>query len=89
MITIKVSRSYRPWFGGAAELKVDGPNPGTLAELLSGLQQAHPGFPRLPVKDLSRLRATVLFYSDGHFLQPEDSVPSDAVIELLPPTAGG
>lgn len=89
MITIKVSRSYRPWFGGAAELKVDRPNPGTLAGLLQGLQQAYPACPRLPLEDLSRLRATVLFYCGGHLLRPEDAIAPGAVIELLPPTAGG
>jgi molybdopterin converting factor small subunit len=88
MITIKISRSYRPWFGGAAELQWETKRLGTLAELLSDLQQAYPSCPRLP-EDLSRLRAIVLFYSDGHFLRPQDVVPAGAVLELLPPTAGG
>ena len=78
--------------GGARHLDLDLPD-GTLAELLDELELAHPVLVRRLRDETGALRRYVNVYIDGIDVRGQrglaSAVGADAVVRVLPSTAGG
>jgi molybdopterin converting factor small subunit len=89
-VTVRVPTTLRPLSGGASEVEVEG---STLAEVLSALDAAHPGFSdRLLDGDGALRRFVNVFVAeeDVRFLQGLDTpVPSGETVSIIPAVAGG
>jgi len=80
----------RPISGGASTVKVEG---STLAEVLAGLDAAHPGFNERLFDEDGKLRKFVnLFVADDdvRYLDGLDTpVPDGETVSIMPAVAGG
>jgi molybdopterin synthase sulfur carrier subunit len=89
-VTVRIPTQLRTLSGGAAEVQVDG---STVAEVLKGLDSAHPGFGERLFDDGGELRRFVNVFvadEDIRFLQGIDTPVSDAqVVSIVPAVAGG
>ena len=78
--------------GGARQLDLDLPY-GTLAQLLDELERAHPVLVRRLRDETGALRRYVNVYIDGIDVRGQSGLASavgeDAVVRVLPSTAGG
>jgi molybdopterin synthase sulfur carrier subunit len=89
-VSVRIPTILRTYTGGQAEVTVD---PGTLREVLSGLDAAYPGLAGRLVDDTGNLRRFVNVYvgeEDVRFAQGlETPVPSGAHVSVIPAVAGG
>jgi molybdopterin converting factor small subunit len=89
-VSVRIPTQLRTLTGGAGEVPVDG---GTVGEVLTALDRAHPGFaPRLFDDDGGLRRFVNVFVADEdvRFLQGLDTPVSDGqVVSIVPAVAGG
>ena len=87
---VRIPTQLRSLSGGVAEVKVEG---GTVGEVLSALDAAHPGFRGRLFDDEGRLRRFVNVFvadEDVRFLQGLDSAVADGqTVSIVPAVAGG
>jgi len=89
-VTVRVPTTLRPLSGGNKQVEVA---PGTLAEVIAGLESAHPGFAGRLLDDSGDLHKFVNVFVDDddvRYLQGLDTVVADGVtVSLIPAVAGG
>ncbi len=89
-VTVRIPTTLRPLAGGNSTVKVEGE---TLAEVLGGLEAAHPGFRERLFDDDGKLRRFVnLFVADDdvRYLDGLDTkVPDGETVSIIPAVAGG
>jgi sulfur-carrier protein len=89
-VTVRIPTTLRPLSGGKSEVQVA---PGTLSEVLAGLESDHPGFRDRLLDDAGSLRRFVnVFVSDDdvRYLQGLDTeVPDGETVAIIPAVAGG
>ena len=89
-VTVRIPTTLRPISGGTAEVQVDGT---TLAQVLTALDQRHPGFKARLFDDEGGLRRYVNVFvadDDVRFLQGLDTlVPDGETVSIIPAVAGG
>lgn len=89
-VSVRIPTILRTYTGGQAEVATD---PGTLREVLAGLDAAYPGLAGRLVDDTGNLRRFVNVYvgeEDVRFAQGlETPVPSGAHVSVIPAVAGG
>lgn len=89
-VTVRIPTTLRPLSGGNATVQVEG---GTLREVLTALDAAHPGFrDRLFDDDGNQRRFVNLFVADDdvRYLQGLDTVvPDGETVSIIPAVAGG
>ncbi|MFN2505727.1 MAG: ubiquitin-like small modifier protein 1 [Acidimicrobiales bacterium] len=87
---VRIPTQLRSLSGGEAEVAVEG---GTVAEVLTALEAAHPGFHGRLFDDDGKLRRFVNVFvadEDVRFLQGlATEVPSGQVVSIIPAVAGG
>ena len=90
MATVRIPTQLRTLSGGAAEVAVTG---GTVAEVLAGLETAHPGFQARLFDDGGQLRRFVNVFvaeEDVRFLKGLDTTVTDGTtVSIIPAVAGG
>lgn len=89
-VTVRIPTTLRTLTAGASEVSVEG---GTVGEVLSALDAAHPGFRDRLLDEGGKLRRFVnVFVSDDdvRFLQGLDTpVPAGETVAIVPAVAGG
>ena len=89
-VSVRIPTILRKFTGGQAEVTAD---PGTLREVLAGLDATYPGLAGRIVDDTGQLRRFVNVYvgeEDVRFAQGlETPVPSGAHVSVIPAVAGG
>ena len=89
-VTVRIPTTLRPISGGASTVQLD---PGTINEVLQGLEKAHPGFgDRLFDEDGALRRFVNVFVADEdvRFLQGLDTPVADGqTVAIIPAVAGG
>ena len=89
-VSVRIPTILRTYTGGSAEVTAD---PGTLREVLAGLDAAYPGLAGRIVDEMGNLRRFVNVYvgeEDVRFAQGmETPVPSGAHVSVIPAVAGG
>jgi molybdopterin synthase sulfur carrier subunit len=89
-VIVRIPTTLRPITGGQSEVKVEG---GTLAEVLSSLDAAHPGFKDRLFDEEGQLRRFVNVFvadDDVRYLQGLDTpVPDGETVSIIPAVAGG
>jgi molybdopterin converting factor small subunit len=89
-VSVRIPTILRTYTGGQAEVTAD---PGTLREVLIGLDATYPGLSGRIVDDTGNLRRFVNVYvgeEDVRFAQGlETPVPSGAHVSVIPAVAGG
>jgi sulfur-carrier protein len=89
-VSVRIPTILRTFTGGQAEVTAD---PGTLREVLAGLDATYPGLAGRLVDDAGNLRRFVNVYvgeEDVRFAQGlETPVPSGAHVSVIPAVAGG
>jgi molybdopterin converting factor small subunit len=89
-VSVRIPTILRTYTGGQAEVTTD---PGTLREVLTGLDTSYPGLSGRIVDDAGNLRRFVNVYvgeEDVRFAQGlETPVPSGAHVSVIPAVAGG
>jgi len=89
-VSVRIPTILRTFNGGQAEVTAD---PGTLREVLAGLDATYPGLAGRIVDDTGKLRRFVNVYvgeEDVRFAQGlETPVPSGAHVSVIPAVAGG
>jgi sulfur-carrier protein len=89
-VSVRIPTILRTFTGGQAEVTTD---PGTLREVLAGLDATYPGLSGRIVDDTGNLRRFVNVYvgeEDVRFAQGlETPVPSGAHVSVIPAVAGG
>ncbi len=89
-ITVRIPTQLRSLSGGAGEVAVEG---ATVAEVLKGLNDAHPGFDERLFDDAGALRRFVNVFvadEDIRFLDGIDTAVTDGqVVSIIPAVAGG
>jgi len=87
---VRIPTQLRSLTGGSSEVTVDG---STVAEVLKGLDAAHPGFAERLFDDNGSLRRFVNVFLDDEdvrFLQNLDTPVSDnQTLSIVPAVAGG
>ncbi|HVL26766.1 MAG TPA: ubiquitin-like small modifier protein 1 [Acidimicrobiales bacterium] len=87
---VRIPTQLRSLSGGDAEVKVDG---ATVAEVLTGLEAAHPGFAERIFDGDGKLRRFVNVFvadEDVRFLQGLDTPVADGqTVSIIPAVAGG
>ncbi len=90
MATVRVPTQLRTLSGGDAEVTVAG---GTVGEVLTALETAHPGFQARLFDEGGQLRRFVNVFvadEDVRFLQGLDTAVSDnQTVSIIPAVAGG
>ena len=90
MPVIRIPNTLRPLTGGAGEVLIDGAD---LADLLAGLEDAHPGFQERLLTTDGRLRGFVNVFVDDTECRRLDGLATplqaDTVISIVPAVAGG
>ncbi len=88
--TVRIPTTLRPLSGGASSVQLEG---STLAEVLAGLESAHPGFRDRLLDDSGALRRFVNVFvadDDVRYLQGlETPVKDGDTISIIPAVAGG
>ena len=89
-VSVRIPTILRTYTGGQAEVTA---GPGTLREVLAGLDATYPGLAGRIVDDTGNLRRFVNVYvgeEDVRFAQGmETPVPSGAHVSVIPAVAGG
>ena len=89
-VSVRIPTILRTFTGGSAEVTAE---PGTLREVLAGLDASYPGLAGRIVDDAGNLRRFVNVYvgeEDVRFAQGmETPVPSGAHVSVIPAVAGG
>ncbi|HCU96026.1 MAG TPA: molybdopterin synthase sulfur carrier subunit [Actinobacteria bacterium] len=89
-VSVRIPTILRTYTGGSAEVTAE---PGTLREVIAGLDVAYPGLAGRIVDDTGNLRRFVNVYvgeEDVRFAQGmETTVPAGAHISVIPAVAGG
>jgi sulfur-carrier protein len=89
-VTVRIPTQLRSLAGGAAEVPIEG---STVADVLKGLDGAHPGFGERLFDDKGELRRFVNVFvgdEDIRFLQGTDTVIGPGqVVSIIPAVAGG
>jgi molybdopterin converting factor small subunit len=89
-VVVRIPTTLRPMAAGQSEVKVEG---STLAEVLAGLDAAHPGFSARILDDDGQLRRFVNVFvadDDVRYLQGLDTpVPDGETVSIIPAVAGG
>ena len=89
-VSVRIPTILRTFTGGQAEVIAD---PGTLREVLAGLDATYPGLAGRIVDDTGNLRRFVNVYvgeEDVRFAQGlETPIPSGAHVSVIPAVAGG
>jgi molybdopterin synthase sulfur carrier subunit len=88
--TVRVPTTLRTLTAGASEVEVDGD---TLAEVITNLEAAQPGFRERLLDDEGQLRRFVNVFvadDDVRFLDGLDTkVPEGETVSIIPAVAGG
>lgn len=89
-VSVRIPTILRTYTGGSAEVTAE---PGTLREVLAGLDASYPGLSGRIVDDTGNLRRFVNVYvgdEDVRFAQGLDTpVPEGAHVSVIPAVAGG
>jgi sulfur-carrier protein len=89
-VTVRVPTILRTYTGGASEVDVEG---GTLAEVVTALEAAHPGIAARVLDDDGKLRRFVNVYvgdEDVRFATGLDTpTPAGSTVSVIPAVAGG
>jgi molybdopterin synthase sulfur carrier subunit len=89
-VTIRIPTQLRPLAGGNPTVTANG---ATVAEVLAGLDAAHPGFADRLFDEQGRLRRFVNVFvadEDIRFLDGVDTAVADgATVSIVPAVAGG
>ena len=89
-VSVRVPTTFRALTGGSAEVQADG---GTVGEVLSAVEAAHPGFKERLLDDDGSLRRFVNVFvadEDVRYLQGLDTpVPDGASMSIMMAVAGG
>ncbi len=89
-VSVRIPTILRSYTGGSAEVAAD---PGTLREVIAGLDAAYPGLAGRIVDENGDLRRFVNVYvgeEDVRFAQGlETPVPAGAHVSVIPAVAGG
>ena len=89
-VTVRVPTILRTYTGGAAEVSVEG---GTLAEVVTALEAAHPGIAARVLDDDGKLRRFVNVYvgdEDVRFAEGLGTpTPAGSTVSVIPAVAGG
>jgi len=89
-VSVRIPTILRTYTGGSAEVTAD---PGTLREVIAGLDTTYPGLAGRIVDDTGNLRRFVNVYvgdEDVRFAQGlETPVPAGAHVSVIPAVAGG
>ncbi len=89
-VTVRIPTTLRPLSGGASTVQVEGT---TLAEVLSALNSAHPGFSdRLFDQEGNLHKFVNIFVADDdvRYLDGLNTkVPSGETVSIIPAVAGG
>ena len=89
-VTVRIPTQLRPLAGGNATVDVDG---ATVAEVLKGLESAHPGFNDRLFDESGKLRRFVNVFvaeEDIRFLDGVDTAVADgSTVSIVPAVAGG
>jgi molybdopterin synthase sulfur carrier subunit len=89
-VTVRVPTILRTYTGGASQVAVEG---GTLSEVVSALEAAHPGIAARVLDDQGRLRRFVNVYvgdEDVRFASGLDTpTPDGSTVSVIPAVAGG
>jgi molybdopterin synthase sulfur carrier subunit len=90
VVTVRVPSQLRPLTGGAGEVALA---PGTVRELIAGLEASHPGFSERLLDENGSLRRFVNVFvadEDVRFLDGLDTVVSAGqTVSVVPAVAGG
>ena len=90
MAKVRIPTQLRSLTGGASEVEVEG---GTVSEVLTALETAHPGFQGRLFDDEGKLRRFVNVFvadEDVRFLDGlGTAVPSGTTVSIIPAVAGG
>ncbi|HEY5663439.1 MAG TPA: MoaD/ThiS family protein [Ilumatobacter sp.] len=89
-VTVRIPTTLRPLSGGDKLVQVA---PGTLAEVIAGLEAAHPGFADRLLGDDGGLRKFVNIFVDDddvRYLDGLDTAVADGItVSIIPAVAGG
>lgn len=89
-VTVRIPTQLRSLSGGAGEVSIEA---GTVAEVLKGLNDAHPGFDERLFDDSGALRRFVNVFvaeEDIRFLDGINTAVTDGqVVSIIPAVAGG
>jgi molybdopterin converting factor small subunit len=89
-VSVRIPTILRTFTGGSREVTAE---PGTLREVIAGLDAAYPGLGGRIVDDTGNLRRFVNVYvgdEDVRFAQGLDTpVPAGAHVSVIPAVAGG
>jgi molybdopterin synthase sulfur carrier subunit len=89
-VTVRVPTILRTYTGGASEVAVEG---GTLAEVVTALEAAHPGIAARVLDDDGKLRRFVNVYVDDDDVRfasgLETPTPAGSTVSVIPAVAGG
>ncbi len=89
-VTVRVPTILRTYTGGASEVSVEG---GTLSEVVTALEAAHPGIAARVLDDDGKLRRFVNVYvgdEDVRFASGLDTpTPAGSTVSVIPAVAGG
>lgn len=89
-VTVRIPTTLRPMSGGNKLVEVA---PGTLSEVIAGLESAHPGFSDRLLDDSGDLRKFVNIFVDDddvRYLDGLDTKVGDGLtVSIIPAVAGG
>lgn len=89
-VTVRVPTTLRPLSGGNKQVEVD---PGTLSEVITSLESAHPGFADRLLDDDGDLRKFVNIFVDDddvRYLDGLNTAVADGItVSIIPAVAGG
>ena len=89
-VNVRIPTTMRPIAGGASSVQVEGV---TLADVLTNLESAHPGFHERLFDDAGALRKFVNVFvadDDVRYLDGVDTkVPDGETVSIIPAVAGG
>jgi molybdopterin converting factor small subunit len=89
-VSVRIPTILRTYTGGSSEVNAE---PGSLREVIAGLDAAYPGIGGRIIDDAGKLRRFVNVYvgeEDVRFAQGLDTpVPAGARVSVIPAVAGG
>jgi molybdopterin synthase sulfur carrier subunit len=89
-VTVRIPTTLRPMAGGASQVQVEG---ATLADVITSLDAAHPGFKDRLLDESGALRKFVNVFvadDDVRYLDGLNTpVPAGETVSIIPAVAGG
>jgi sulfur-carrier protein len=89
-VSVRIPTILRSYTGGAAEVATD---PGTLRDVITGLDVSYPGLSGRILDDAGKLRRFVNVYVDDEDVRLaqglDTEVPSGVQVSVIPAVAGG